>query len=101
MMRDPVKKFLRKAELEQIETYIREAERTTRGEIVVMVAPASHGYPMAGLLGSAAISLPAAVALTRTVDRLFGPAPTTSGFFWGSSSLCFSSSGKLSCGFPG
>jgi putative membrane protein len=75
MMRDPVKKFLRKAELEQIETYVREAERTTRGEIVVMVAPASHGYPMAGVLGSAAISVPVAVALTRTVGPFVWAGP--------------------------
>ena len=75
MMRDPVKKFLRKAELEQIETYVREAERTTRGEIVVMVAPASHGYPMAGVLGSAAISVPVAVALTRTAGPLVWAGP--------------------------
>jgi putative membrane protein len=74
-MRDPVKKFLGKAELEQIESCVREAERTTRAEIVVMVAPASHDYPMAGLLGSAAISVPASVALTRTVGPLVWAGP--------------------------
>jgi len=75
MMRDPVKTFLKEAELEQIESCVREAERTTRAEIVVMVAPASHGYPMAGLLGSAAISVPASVALTRTVGPLIWAGP--------------------------
>ena len=75
MMRDPVKTFMKKAELEQIETCVREAERTTRGEIVVMVAPASHDYPVAGLLGAAAISVPAAVVLARTVGPLVWAGP--------------------------
>jgi putative membrane protein len=75
MMRDPVKYFLREAELKQIETCVREAEHATRGEIVVMVAPASHGYPMAGPLGAAAISVPAAVALARTVGPLVWAGP--------------------------
>jgi len=75
VMRDPVIKFLGKGELEQIESCVREAERTTRAEIVVMVAPASHGYPMAGLLGSATISVPVAVVLTRTVGPLVWAGP--------------------------
>jgi putative membrane protein len=75
MMRDPVKTFLKEAELEQIESCVREAERTTRGEIVVMVAPASHGYPMAGLRGAAAITIPAAVVLARTVGPLVWAGP--------------------------
>ena len=75
MMRDPIKSFLKEAELEQIETCVREAERTTRGEIVVMVAPASHGYPMAGPLGAAAFSIPVAVALARTVGPLVWAGP--------------------------
>jgi len=75
MMRDPIKSFLKEAELEQIETCVREAERTTRGEIVVMVAPASHGYPMADLRGAAAFSIPVAVALARTVGPLVWAGP--------------------------
>ena len=75
MMRDPVKTFLKKAELEQIESCVRETERTTRGEIVVMVAPASHDYPVAGLLGAAAFSIPAAVVLARMIGRLVWAGP--------------------------
>lgn len=75
MMRDPVKNFLREAELEQIETCVREAELATRGEIVVMVAPASHDYPVAGLRGAAAFSIPAAVVLARTVGPLVWAGP--------------------------
>jgi putative membrane protein len=74
-MRDPVKKFLGAAELEQIEACVREAERTTRGEIVVLVAPASHHYPVAGLRGAAAVSIPAAVLLARTVGPLIWAGP--------------------------
>lgn len=75
MMRDPVKNFLREAELEQIETCVREAELATRGEIVVMVAPASHDYPVAGLRGASAFSIPAAVVLARTVGPLVWAGP--------------------------
>ena len=75
MMRDPVKTFLREAELEQIETCVREAELATRGEIVVMVAPDSHRYPVAGLRGAAAFSIPAAVVLARTVGPVVWAGP--------------------------
>ncbi len=75
MRRDPVKHFLREAELEQIETCVREAELATRGEIVVMVAPTSHLYPVAGLRGAAAFSIPAAVVLARTVGPLLWAGP--------------------------
>jgi putative membrane protein len=68
-MTDPVKHFLTEAELARVDACVRAAEAASRGEIVVMVAPASHRYPMAGLLGAAALSVPAAIALARA----FGP----------------------------
>ena len=74
-MRDPVEAFLKEAELEQIESCVREAERTTRGEIVVMVAPASHHYPVADLRGAAAFAIPAAVVLARTIGPLVWAGP--------------------------
>ena len=74
-MRDPVKTFLKKAEWEQIESCVRQAERTTRGEIVVMVAPSSHHYPVADLRGAAAFAIPAAVVLARTVGPLVWAGP--------------------------
>jgi putative membrane protein len=74
-MRDPVKKFLRETELEQIESCVRDAEHTTRGEIVVMVAPASHDYRVAGLLGAAAVSIPAAVFLARMIGQFVWAGP--------------------------
>ncbi|HEX5682105.1 MAG TPA: TPM domain-containing protein [Desulfobacterales bacterium] len=74
-MRDPVKTFLTEAELEQIETCVREVERTTRGEIVVLVAPGSHHYPVADLRGAATFAIPAAVVLARTVGPLLWAGP--------------------------
>jgi putative membrane protein len=74
-MRDPVKTFLTEAELEQIETCVREVERTTRGEIVVLVAPGSHHYPLADLRGAATFAIPAAVVLARTVGPLLWAGP--------------------------
>jgi putative membrane protein len=74
-MRDPVKTFLKQAELAQIESCVRQAERTTRGEIVVMLAPGSHHYPVADLRGAAAFSIPAAIVLARTVGPLVWAGP--------------------------
>jgi putative membrane protein len=64
-MGNAVNGFLRADEVDRIEACVRAAERATRGEIVVVVAPASHAYPMAGLLGAAAFSIPAAVVFAR------------------------------------
>jgi putative membrane protein len=83
-MRDPVKTFLKEAELEQIESCVRQAERTTRGEIVVMVAPSSHHYPVAGLRGATAFAVPVAVALARTVGPLVWAGPHDLWVFLGS-----------------
>jgi putative membrane protein len=74
-MGDAVKGFLRADEVARVEACVREAEAATRGEIVVMVAPASHGYPMAGLLGATAFSIPAAVVFARFVGALVWAGP--------------------------
>lgn len=63
--------LISKVDQEKIESCVREAESRTRGEIVVMVVPASYHYPMADLLGATAFSFPAAVALTPEVGGLF------------------------------
>jgi putative membrane protein len=87
MSRDPVKRFLKEAELEQIDACVGEAdlkrieacveaaERRTRGEIVVVVAPASHHYPVAGMVGGAALAIPLAVVLTRLIGRFAWAGP--------------------------
>lgn len=87
MRSDPVKRFLKEAELEQvdacvgeadlkrIEACVEKAERRTRGEIAVLVAPASHHYPVASVVGGAAFSIPLAVALTRLIGRFVWAGP--------------------------
>lgn len=74
-MKDLMQRFLPEADRNKIEACVREAESRTRGEIVVMVAPASYHYPAAGLLGATAFALPVAVALTPPVGGLFWAGP--------------------------
>jgi putative membrane protein len=64
MMTEPVAGFLSAAECRRIEECVAEAERHTRGEIVVMVAPSSHRYPSAPRIGAVALAFPAALVLT-------------------------------------
>ena len=71
-MKNMMQRFLSAADRNKIEACVREAESRTRGEIVVMVAPASYHYPVAGLLATTAFTLPVAVALT----------PFLGGFLW-------------------
>jgi len=87
MSRDPVKRFLKEAELQQIDVCVgaadlkrikacvEAAERRTRGEIVVLVAPASHHYPVAGVVAGAALAIPLAVVLTRLIGRFVWAGP--------------------------
>ncbi len=95
-MKDPVKGFLKEAGIEQIDACVAEAERTTRGEIVVLVAPDSHHYPVAGLLGAALFSIPLAVGLTRIVGPHLWAGPHDLWFFLGFFSRCFSSAASSS-----
>lgn len=82
-MKDRMERFISKADRQKIENCVREAESRTRGEIVVMLAPASHHYPVAGLLGAAAFSFPAAVALTPALGALFWAGPSNMWIFLG------------------
>lgn len=63
-MKDLAKQFLTPSEQEQINNRVAAAEKTTSGEIVVMVVSASNHYPTANLLGATAISLPLSLILT-------------------------------------
>lgn len=74
-MKDRMKRLLTEADRHRVETCVREAESRTRGEIVVMVVPASYHYPMASLLGATAFSFPVAIALTPAVGGLFWVGP--------------------------
>jgi len=75
-MKDRMERFISKADRENIEACVREAESRTRGEIVVMIVPRSYRYPMADLIGAAAFSFPAAVAVTPALGGLFWAGPS-------------------------
>jgi len=75
-MKDLMERFISNADRDKIEASVRDAESRTRGEIVVMVVPASYHYPMAGLLGATAFSLPLAVGLTPALGGLFWAGPS-------------------------
>jgi putative membrane protein len=75
-MKDLTQRFLSASDRSRVDACIREAELKTRGEIVVLVAHASHAYPMAGLLGAAAFSLPLAVVVTRLLGELLWIGPS-------------------------
>jgi putative membrane protein len=74
-MKNLMARFLSEADRNRIDACVREAESRTRGEIVVMVAPASYHYPVAGLLGATAFALPVAVAFTPLLGGLFWAGP--------------------------
>jgi putative membrane protein len=66
-MKNPARKFLTQQEYEQIDAAVRAAEKRTSGEIVCLIQGASYHYPMADVIGAAALSLPVALALTPAV----------------------------------
>jgi putative membrane protein len=65
------RKFLSASDQQAIREAVHKAEATTSGEIVPMVASASYHYPMADVLGAAALSLPMAIVLTPVIGGLF------------------------------
>jgi len=70
-MKDPAGEFLTDKEREMIQGAVKEAEKTTSGEIVPMIVSASYDYPMAEVLGGVAISLPLALLITPLIGRWF------------------------------
>jgi putative membrane protein len=69
-MQDLTRQFLSHDDRERITGAIQAAEARTAGEIVCLVAPSSHHYPMADVLGGAAFAVPLAVPLTAWVGGL-------------------------------
>jgi putative membrane protein len=67
VMKNPAKKFLTPQEYEQVDAAVRAAEKRTSGEIVCMIQGASYHYPMAHVIGAAALALPIALILTPLV----------------------------------
>ena len=74
-MKKLMERFLPKADRQKIESCIRETESRTRGEIMIVVVPASSHYPVADLRAAAAFAFPLAVALTPLLGGLFWAGP--------------------------
>lgn len=62
-----VKRFLTREEERRVVECVKEAERTTCGEIVPMVVTASHHYPLAAVLGALLVGLVLATAANAAV----------------------------------
>ena len=63
-MKDLAQKFLSDDERTRVTEAVKEAEKVTAGEIVVMIISASYHYPMANVIGAAVFSLPLALIFT-------------------------------------
>ena len=63
-MKDLAINFLADEERARVDAAVKEAEKMTAGEIVVMIISASYEYPMANVIGAAAFALPLALILT-------------------------------------
>ncbi len=61
-MKDLSKTFLSETDRRKIEAAVEEAEKRTAGEIVPMVVSSSYHYPVADMIGAAALAFPAALA---------------------------------------
>lgn len=70
-MKDLAARFLSDEERERIQNAVKEAEENTSGEIVPMVVSSSYDYPLADVLGGAAISLPLALLVSPFVGHWF------------------------------
>ena len=82
-MKKLMERFLPQADRQIIESCIREAESRTRGEIMIVVVPASSHYPVADLRAAAAFAFPLAVALTPMLGGLFWTGPFNLWIFLG------------------
>jgi len=69
-MQTLAQKFLTEMEQNRITSLIHDVEKTTSGEVVVMVVSRSHSYPAAAITGTVFFALPAALLL----NALVGPA---------------------------
>jgi putative membrane protein len=71
-MKNLAKKFLSDNECTRVDRAVKAAETLTAGEIVVMIVSTSYKYPMANVIGAAALALPLALLLT----------PLAGGWLW-------------------
>ncbi len=71
-MKDLAQAFLSERDRSQIVEAVKKAEKKTAGEIVCLVESASYHYPMADVIGAAALALPSTLLAT----------PLIGGWFW-------------------
>ncbi len=64
-MKSLAEQFLSDTDRQRIETAVASAEQKTSGEVVCMIVSSSYTYPMAGVIGATAFSLPLALVLTH------------------------------------
>ena len=63
-MKDLAKTFLTDVERTRVSAAVKEAEKLTAGEIVVMIISASYHYPMANIIGAVVFGIPLALIFT-------------------------------------
>ena len=68
-MKNLAKHFLADDERTRVTATVKEAEKLTAGEIVVMIISASYSYPMANVVGAAVFSLPLALIFATLVGE--------------------------------
>ena len=68
-MKDLAKQFLTDHERDRVTAAVKEAEKLTAGEIVVMIISASYHYPMANVIGAALFALPPALIFTALIGE--------------------------------
>jgi putative membrane protein len=88
-MKNLARRFLTHDEYQQIEAAVQAAEKRTSGEIVCMIQSASYHYPMANVIGAAAMGLPLALVLTPLIGRLYWIGPYNMWLFLGLFSTLF------------
>lgn len=88
-MKNLAGKFFSKKELEQIDAAVQAAEKTTSGEIVCLIQPASYHYPMANVIGAAALSLPLSLAAAPFAGAWLWLGPQNMWLFLSLFAVCF------------
>ena len=66
-MKDLAQNFLAEDERTRVKNTVKTAEKSTAGEIVVMIISTSYSYPLANVIGATAFALPLALILTPLV----------------------------------
>ena len=68
-MKDLAQQFLSDSDRDRVIAAVKEAEKRTAGEVVVMIVSASYHYPMANVIGGVLFALPLALIFTALVGQ--------------------------------